>query len=249
MARFKPVDMSPRLLPIVLEQQIFPGTFEHALHVLIDTEFDLAPLAAKFNNDDTGAPAYDPAILLKIVLLAYSRGISSSRAIERACRQNVLFMAISGDMQPAYTTIAAFVRQLDYDIAAIFTGVILICDRQGLIGKQMFAIDGVKLPSNASKAKSGTHAELAHQAERIERRIKEMLKMHRMRDQQSGQKQAAAQHNTEQDRISALRSEAQSIREFLRTHDKRTGKENGKGPERKSNVTDNDSAKMATGKG
>lgn len=152
MVRFKPVDMSPRFLPMVLEQQIVPGTFEHALPVLVDTEFDLCPLHAKFNNDDTGAPAYDPAVLLKIVRLAYSRGIVSSRAIERACRENVLFMAMSGDTQPAYTTIASFIRNLSDGIAAIFTDVILICDRQGLIGRQMFAIDGVKLPSQIESA-------------------------------------------------------------------------------------------------
>jgi transposase len=149
MARFKPIDMSPRFLPVVLEQQIMSGSFEQALHVLIDTDFDLSSLHARFNNDGTGAPAYDPAALLKIVLLAYSRGIISSRAIERACRENVLFMAMSGDTQPAYTTIASFIRQLSNDITVIFTEVILICDRQGLIGRQMFAVDGVKLPSNA----------------------------------------------------------------------------------------------------
>src|SRR5471030_1665572 len=112
MARFKVVDMSPRLLPVVLEQQLVPGTCEYALHALIDSEFDLSALAAKFKNDETGAPTYDPAVMLKIVLLAYSRGLVSSRAIEWACRKNVLFMAISGDTQPAYTTIAAFVRGL-----------------------------------------------------------------------------------------------------------------------------------------
>jgi len=73
-----------------------------------------------------------------------------------------LLMAISGDTKPAYTTITAFVLGLTDEIAAIFTEVILICDRQGLIGRQMFAIDGVKLPGNASKVNSGTHAELAH---------------------------------------------------------------------------------------
>jgi len=83
MARFKVVDMSPRLLPVVLEQQLVPGTFEYALHALIDSEFDLSALAAKFKNDATAAPAYDPAVMLKIVLLAYSRGVVSSRAIER----------------------------------------------------------------------------------------------------------------------------------------------------------------------
>lgn len=109
------------------------------------------------------------------MLLAYSRGIISSRAIERLCRENVLFMAISGDTQPAYTTIASFICNLSEDITGIFTEAILVCDRQGLIGREMFAIDGVKLPSNASKARSGTHAELAHQADRIEHRMKEML--------------------------------------------------------------------------
>jgi transposase len=245
MARFKPVDMSPRFLPVVLEQQIMPGSFEHALQVLIDTEFDLSSLHARFSNDDTGAPAYDPAVLLKVVLLAYSRGIISSRAIERACRENVLFMAMSGDTQPAYTTIAAFIRQLSDDIAAIFTEVILICDRQGLIGRQMFAIDGVKLPSNASKAKSGTHAELAHQADRIEERVRTLLKEHRRRDAEGD---ASEQPCARAQRLESLRNEAESIREFLRTHKKRTG-EAGTGPERKSNTTDNDSAKMATAKG
>lgn len=246
MARFKPVDLSPRFLPVVLEQQIIPGTFEHALHVLIDTKFDLSSLHSKFNNDSTGAPAYDPGVLLKIVLLAYSRGIISSRAIQRACQENVLFMALSGDTQPAYTTIASFIRSLSEDIAAIFTEVILICDRQGLIGRQMFAIDGVKLPSNASKARSGTHAELAHQADRIEQRIQQMLKEHRRQDAQG--EIAESNHAANAASIEALHNEADSIREFLRTHRKRSN-EAGKGPERKSNTTDNDSAKMATAKG
>jgi transposase len=245
MARFKVVDMSPRLLPVVLEQQLVPGTFEYALHHLIDAEFDLSALEAKFKNDETGAPAYDPAVLLKIVLLAYSRGMVSSRVIERVCRENVLFMAISGDTQPAYTTIAAFVRGLSDEIAAIFTEVILICDRQGLIGRQMFAIDGVKLPGNASKAKSGTHAELAHQAQAIERRVRSMLKAHQKEDVR-GERQSAGSDEQRRNTIKSLRAEARTIRRFLETHAKRQG---GKGAERKSNLTDNDSAKMATGKG
>jgi transposase len=229
---------------VVLEQQLVPGTFEFALHTLIDTEFDLLALAAKFRNDETGAPAYDPAVMLKIVLLAYSRDMVSSRAIERACAENVLFMAISGDTRPAYTTVAAFVRGLSEEITAIFTEVILICERQGPIGRQIFAIDGVKLPGNASKAKSGTHAELAHQASAIEHRVKSMLSEHRKRDAQGepGEEDRAS-HLA---RVRDLKAEARSIRAFLQSHAKR---QSGKAPERKSNLNDNDSAKMATGKG
>lgn len=249
MARFKVVDTSPRFLPVVLEQQLVPGTFEYAVHTLIDSEFDLSALAAKFKNDETGAPAYDPAVMLKIVLLAYSRGMVSSRAIERVCEENVVFMAISGDTQPAHTTIAAFVRGLSDEITAIFTEVILICDHQGLIGRQMFAIDGVKLPGNASKAKSGTHAELAHQAQAIERRVKSMLKEHRSQDacgERGGVAEISQAQATQDERIKALKAEARSIRRFLASNSKR---QSAKGPERKSNLTDNESAKMATNKG
>src|SRR5450830_269758 len=123
MARYKAIDRSPMFLPIVLEAQLMSGSFEYALDYLIDNEIDLSGFDARYNNDDTGAPAYDPAVMLKIVLLAYSRGMISSRAIERACRENVLFMAISGDSAPQFTTIAKFVRELGPDIAVLFAQV------------------------------------------------------------------------------------------------------------------------------
>ena len=91
-------------LPVILAEQIVPGTFEFALDHLIDHELDLSALDARFNNDDTGASAYDPRVTHKIVLLTYSRGLSSSRKIEQACTHNVLFMALSGDSEPSYST-------------------------------------------------------------------------------------------------------------------------------------------------
>jgi hypothetical protein len=100
--------------------------------------------------------------MLKIVLLAYSRGIISSRKIEQACAHNVLFIAISGDSQPSYTHIARFVRELGDEVAGLFSQVLQTCERIGLIGKTMLAVDGVKLPANASKERNGTHAQLAH---------------------------------------------------------------------------------------
>lgn len=242
MARYKIVDRSPRFLPIVLAAQLMPGSFEHALDYLIDTEIDLSEVAKRYRNDDTGAPAYDPAVLLKIVLLAYSRGIVSSRAIERLCRENVLFMAISGDSAPQFTTVAKFIRELGEEAAAIFTQVLLICDRQGLIGRQMFAIDGVKLPSNADKKRSGTHAELMHEAERMESAVAKMLKAHQGRDESKD----AGEEGAEVERIGRLQTEARRIRAFLAGNAERRS---DKGALRKSNVTDNDSAKMATSKG
>jgi transposase len=159
MARYKPIDTSPRFLAVDLQRQLLPGSFEHALNHLIDFELDLTSFDARFKNDETGAAAYPPAMLLKVVLFAYSQGIVSSRWIERVCREHVTFIALSGDTMPHFTTLAAFVSSLADDIARVFTQVLYMCDRQGLIGREMFAIDGVKLPSNASKQKSGTRAD------------------------------------------------------------------------------------------
>ena len=161
MAKYKHYDYSQgKFIPISFDKQILPGTFEHTLHYLIDNEIDLSVFDLRYQNDETGAPAYDPAILLKIVLYAYSRGITSSRKIEQCCRENVIFMALSADTQPHFTTIADFISSLDQEIIKLFLEVLLICDEMGLIGKEMFAVDGCKLPSNASKEWSGTKEEL-----------------------------------------------------------------------------------------
>ena len=136
--------------------------------------------------------------------------------IERACRENVLFMAISGDSAPQFTTIAKFIRELGPDIAALFTQVLMTCDAQGLIGRQMFAIDGVKLPSNASKHRSGTHAELAHDADRMEQAVQTMIQAHQSRDAQNDKADSDdvdAALNVQ--RIERLQGEAKRIRDFL----------------------------------
>ncbi len=70
MARYKDYDYSQgKFIPIHFDRQILPGTFEYSLHYLIDNEIDLSIFDCRYRNDETGAPAYDPAILLKIILI------------------------------------------------------------------------------------------------------------------------------------------------------------------------------------
>ena len=175
MARYKPVHPGLKLLLVDFDQQVIPGSFEHALCYIVDHELDLAEFHARYNNDDEGAPAFDPAALIKIILLAYSRGIISSRKMERACLENVLFMAVSGDSHPHFTTLAAFVSEMGDSVASLFAQGLLVCDRQGLIGRETFAIDGVKLPSNASKQKSGTRADYQRQLDKMEAATHKMI--------------------------------------------------------------------------
>jgi transposase len=244
MARYKHTDTSPRFLAVDLEAQLLPGTIEHALNHLLDHEIELSGFDARLSNDATGASAYPPAMLLKVVLLAYSRGIVSSRAIERACREHVTFIALSGDSCPHFTTIVAFVSGLGELIGKVFQQVLLICDAQGLIGREMFAIDGVKLPSNASKERSGTRADFQHQAQKMEAAVQSMLARHREADSGDAEPTLRAK---EVQRIEQLGREARRIRAWLAANPE--DRKGSRGTVRKSNRTDNESAKMATSKG
>ena len=182
MARNKHIDTNPKFLAVDLAAQLLPGTFEHALDHLLTAAIDLSSFDARYKNDTTGAPAYPPKTLLQVVLFAYSRGIVSSRAIALACEEHVTFIALCGDTRPHFTTIAYFVSSLGADIAPIFAAVLSVCDSQGLIGREMFAIDGVKLPSNASKQRSGTRTDFERQATKLEAAATTMLERHRAND-------------------------------------------------------------------
>jgi transposase len=239
MARYKEYDYRQgKFIPIFFDKQILPGTFEYTLNYLIDNELDLSIFDNRYCNDDTGAPAYDPAILLKIILYAYSRGIVSSRKIEQCCRENIIFMALSADTYPHFTTIADFISTLDSEIVRLFLEVLLICDQMNLIGKEMFAIDGVKLPSNASKEWSGTKEELSRKKEKMEQVIRQLMTRHKETDEQNLPPQ-------EEQYVATLTEQVKKIRTWLAEHDDKPGK---KGPI-KSNITDNESAKMKTSKG
>ncbi len=83
------------MVPVSLDKQLSPGTLEYAIHKVIEEYVDTSIFDEKYCNDETGCCAYAPKILLKIILLAYSRGILHSRRMERACRENIIFMALA----------------------------------------------------------------------------------------------------------------------------------------------------------
>ncbi|MEI8174020.1 MAG: transposase [Deltaproteobacteria bacterium] len=244
MARYKPYSYGQgKFIPIHFEKQILPGTFEYSLNHLIDHELDLAFFDERYKNEETGAPAYDPRILLKIVLFAYSRGIVSSRRIAQACEENIIFMALSADSRPHFTTIADFIATMDKEIVHLFRDVLLVCDDLGLIGKEMFAIDGCKLPSNASKEWSGTRADFEKKAAKMETAIGRIVEKHRAQDQRQTEAQII---NREKKFVETLGKRVVKIRAWLNNNDDKPGKT---GKPRKSNITDNESAKMKTSHG
>ena len=245
MAKYKHYDYSQgKFIPISFDKQILPGTFEHTLHYIIDNDLDLSVFDLRYQNDETGAPAYDPALLLKIVLYAYSKGITSSRKIADCCNENVIFMALSADTRPHFTTIADFISSNDQETVKLFLEVLLICDEMGLIGKEMFAVDGCKLPSNASKEWSGTKKDLAHKKEKMEKAIRQIVTKHQEKDRTEVDK---AVMEKEEQYISTLKDKIKKIKTWLNENDDKPASIRCK--PRKSNITDNESATMKTSHG
>jgi transposase len=176
MAKFEAYDYRQRVfLPVSLEDQVMPGILEFAIHTLVETRLDTSAFEPKYRNDETGRTACDPKILLKIVLLGYARGLMSSRKIEQACRENVVFIALACGQQPVHSTVATFVSPMKAEILPLFRDVLLVCQEMGLIGGTFFALDGLKLPSNASQEWSGTRSELHRKKERLEAKVQELL--------------------------------------------------------------------------
>ncbi|MDP5135199.1 transposase [Rheinheimera baltica] len=89
MPKYIPDDYNQSAMVVInYLDQLQPGTFEHAIHYLIDNKLDLSIFHSKYQNEDNGRPVYDPAVLLKIILFAYSKGITSSREPESANHRN-----------------------------------------------------------------------------------------------------------------------------------------------------------------
>jgi transposase/IS5 family transposase len=245
MAKYKRYDYSQMvMLPVSLEEQLMPGTLEFAIHTLVETRMDLSCFDDRYENDETGRSAYDPKILLKIVVLGYSRGLISSRKIERACRENVTFMALSCGQCPDHSTIAAFVSSMRDEILPLFRDVLLVCEEMDLLGGTLFALDGLRLPSNASKRWTGTRSELEGKRQRIESRVKELLSEHTEEDKRDegtpkgGASTGGPDHRRQ---IERLQKKADRIGRWLDENEAKLG---AKGKEITSNITDNESAKM-----
>ncbi len=241
MAKYKKYNYSQMvMIPVSLENQLIPGTLEHTIHEVVENKIDLSIFSEKYKNDDTGSPAYDPKLLVKVILLAYSRGIIGSRRIEKACRENITFMALSCGIGPDHSTIAGFITSMDEEIIKLFRDVLLYCEELNLLGGSHFSLDGCKLPSNASKEWSGTFKELKHKRDKLEKKIKKLINAHEREDKS---KTATEKRNTQVKRIS---KKIEKIDRFLKENKPKQGKTT---KEIQSNVTDNESAKMPTSHG
>jgi len=242
MAKFKPCNYDQLvMLPFSLQNQLVPGTLEYTINELVENHIDLSVFEGRYQNDDTGATAFNPKILLKIILFAYSRGMISSRQIERACVENIIFMALCCGYSPDHSTIAHFVSSMQKEIESIFSNILLVCEELDLLGGTHFSLDGVKLSANVSKEWSGTFKELKNKRDKLQSKLQQVLSEHIRSDNQPELK---LERQKKQEK--RLQSQVERLNQFLQEQKPKSGS-NGK--EIQSNVIDNQSVKMPTSHG
>jgi hypothetical protein len=163
-------------------------------------------------------------------------GVISSRKIAKMSEENMTVKALAEDTEPHYTTISDFVSGMSGEIEKTFSEVLMVCNELKLIGGKMFAEDGCRLPSNASKEMSGTKKELEEKYEKIKKLAEKIIEKHREND-----KRGKGEKEEEEKKLKKLERKAEKILKFLETHEERKG---ASGEVIKSNVTDNESGKI-----
>jgi transposase len=113
-------------------------------------ELDLTAFYGRYRQDGWGRPAYDPAVMVALVLYAYAVGVRSSRAIERRCVEDVAFRVVAANLAPDHATIARFRADHEQALGDLFSQVLALCARAGLVRAGVVAVDSTKLHANAS---------------------------------------------------------------------------------------------------
>ena len=136
---------------------------DHLAWFVIDAvaEMDLAGFYGAYRADGHGRAAYEPSVMVTLILYSSATGVRSSRAIECHCRQDVAYRVITGNVVPDHATIARFVVRHETALAELFGEVLRLCDEAGLVRPGLVAIDGTRLAGNASIAANRAFEQIA----------------------------------------------------------------------------------------
>ena len=126
-------------------------------------------------RDGRGKAAYHPVMMVRLLLYGYCVGVMSSRRIERASYEDVAFRYLAADQHPDHDTVASFRRQHLPVLAQLFTQVLQLCDKAGLVKLGHVAIDGTKIQANASKHKAMSYERMEEKEKQLKAEVEKLL--------------------------------------------------------------------------
>lgn len=142
----------------------------------VTEELDLGAIYRSYEGDGRGLSAYQPLVMVRLLLYGYCKGVASSRKIEQATHEDVAFRYLSGDTHPDHDTIAAFRKRHLGALAGLFVQVLQLCQKAGLVKLGHVAIDGTKMKANASKHKAMSYERMNETEQRLRQEVEELLR-------------------------------------------------------------------------
>jgi transposase/transposase InsO family protein len=163
----------------------------HLVFFLLDlaSELDLEDIHAVYRQKDPrGEKAYEPRMMVVLLLYAYCVGLPSSRKIEKACWEDAAFRVLTGNQQPDHSRISDFRRRHLPALADLFVQVLRLCQKAGLVSLGQVALDGTKVKANASKHKAMSHERMLKSERQLEAEMRALLRKAEIIDaQEDGQ--------------------------------------------------------------
>ena len=163
----------------------------HLVFFLLDlvAELDLGEIHAYYRQKDSrGEKAYDPRMMVVLLLYAYCVGLPSSRRIEKACWEDAAFRVLTGNQQPDHSRISDFRRRHLAALSGLFVQVLRLCQKAGLVSLGHVALDGTKIRANASKHKAMSHERMLKSERQLEGEMRALLRKAELIDaQEDGQ--------------------------------------------------------------
>jgi len=121
---------------------------------------DLSTFTGSYREDGQGRPAFDPAMMVALLLFGYCHGVRSSREIERRCVRDVAFRVIAGGLRPDHATIARFRARHEAGLQRLFTEILRLCAEAAMVRLALLAVDGTKVGADASWSANRTLEQL-----------------------------------------------------------------------------------------
>jgi transposase len=149
------------LLPPSVHDFVPAGHPAHLVRELVRAELDLAAIVAEYEREERGQPPYHPAMMVALLLYAYTQGVYASRRIARACEERLDVMAVTGMQRPDFRTISEFRKRHLEALRELFVQVLGLCRAAGLVKLGHLALDGTKIRANASKHKAMSYGRMA----------------------------------------------------------------------------------------
>jgi transposase len=149
---------------------------DHTARFISET-VDLLDLSVVYDSyvSASGAPPYDPQMMLRLLFYGYSTGVTSSREMEKRCHVDVAFRWLTANSTPDYRSIARFRRRHLVALDDLFTQVLVLCSRAGLVKLGRVALDGTKLRASASKHKAMSYSRLGPRIEQLQGEVAALL--------------------------------------------------------------------------